>query len=264
MGLWLPSEMTEQDQGPISGLKAQTLGRATTNAALFGLQDVQHRRCDQAMIGGDVMIVRDTDPSPPPGRSTRAVESAVAEILKVGDYVAGYGEQTSAIIATEKYSQVVTLEGVPPLTPRRLVAEFAIVRAGAGWTGFRDVVEVDGRKVEERKDRLERLLTEMTGSESDLMRIASENARFNVGPISRNLNVPTAALVFPSACKPAAVCLHPQGYQEDRRSRDRRAGVQGDATSDDCGDAAAVPTSRWRERCGWCLRTAPWSARVSG
>ena len=104
--------------------------------------------------------------------------------------------KTSAIVGVEKYSQVVTLEGVPPLTPRRLVAEFAIVRAGAGWTGFRDVVEVDGKKVEERKDRLERLLTEMTGSESDLMRIASENARFNVGPISRNLNVPTAALFF--------------------------------------------------------------------
>ena len=100
------------------------------------------------------------------------------------------------LLAREKYSQVVTLEGVPPLNPRRLVAEFAIVRAGAGWTGFRDVVEVDGKKVEERKDRLERLLTEMTGSESDLMRIASENARFNVGPISRNLNVPTAALFF--------------------------------------------------------------------
>ena len=76
------------------------------------------------------------------------------------------------------------------------MAEFAIVRAGSGWTGFRDVLEVNGKKVEDRKDRLERLLAEVTGSESDLMRIANENARYNIGPISRNLNVPTAALFF--------------------------------------------------------------------
>jgi hypothetical protein len=32
MGLWLPSEMTEQYQGPIAGLKSQSAGRATTDA----------------------------------------------------------------------------------------------------------------------------------------------------------------------------------------------------------------------------------------
>lgn len=129
--------------------------------------------------------------------SVQATDPAVTDLVKrIGDYVAGYGEKTSAIVGVEKYTQLVTLEGLEPLKPRRLVAEFAIVRAGAGWTGFRDVVEVDGRTVEERKDRLERLLMEMSGTESDLIRIANENARYNVGPISRNLNVPTAALFF--------------------------------------------------------------------
>ena len=131
------------------------------------------------------------------GAAAQSTDPAVADLVKkVGDYVAAYGEQTSAILGVEKYSQLVTLDGLEPLKPRRLVAEFAIVRAGSSWTGFRDVVEVDGKKVEERKDRLERLLAEMTGSEADLMRIASENARYNVGPISRNLNVPTAGLFF--------------------------------------------------------------------
>jgi hypothetical protein len=32
VGLWLPSEMTEQYQGPISGLKSLSAGRATTDA----------------------------------------------------------------------------------------------------------------------------------------------------------------------------------------------------------------------------------------
>lgn len=127
----------------------------------------------------------------------QATDPAVIDLVKkIGDYVAGYGEKTSAIVGTEKYSQLVTLEGQEPLPPRRLVAEFAIVRAGSGWTGFRDVIELNGNKLADRKDRLERLLSKMTGSEADLMRIATENARYNTSPISRNLNVPTAALFF--------------------------------------------------------------------
>jgi hypothetical protein len=129
--------------------------------------------------------------------AAQAQDPAVADIVKkVGDYVAGYGEKTSAIVGTEKYSQLVTLEDQPQIRPKQLLAEFAIVRAGSGWTGFRDVIAVNGEKVEDRKDRLEKLLAESVGSEADLMKIASENSRFNVGPISRNLNVPTAGLFF--------------------------------------------------------------------
>jgi len=131
------------------------------------------------------------------GGAAQAQDPALTDIVKkVGDYVAAYGEKTSAIVGMEKYSQLVTLEGQVPIKPKQLIAEFAIVRAGSGWTGFRDVVEVDGNKVEDRKDRLEKLLAESVGSEADLMRIASENSRYNVGPISRNLNVPTAGLFF--------------------------------------------------------------------
>jgi hypothetical protein len=131
------------------------------------------------------------------GVVTQAQDPAVAEIVKkVGDYVAAYGEKTSAIVGTEKYSQIVTFEGQAPIRPKQLIAEFAIVRAGSGWTGFRDVIEVNGEKVPDRKDRLEKLLAESTGSEADLMRIASENSRYNVGPISRNIGVPTAGLFF--------------------------------------------------------------------
>jgi hypothetical protein len=129
--------------------------------------------------------------------AAQSSDPAVAEIVKkVGEYVAGYGEKTSAIVGTEKYTQSVSLEGQVPLPPRQLVAEYAIVRAGSGWTGFRDVIEVGPNKVEDRKDRLEKLLAESTGSEADLMRIASENSRYNVGPISRNLNTPTTGMFF--------------------------------------------------------------------
>lgn len=131
------------------------------------------------------------------GSAAQAQDPAVADIVKkVGDYVAAYGEKSSAIVGTEKYSQLVTIETQPSIRPKQLLAEFAIVRAGNGWTGFRDVIEVNGEKVQDRKDRLEKLLAESTGSEADLLRIASENSRYNVGPISRNLGVPTAGLFF--------------------------------------------------------------------
>jgi len=129
--------------------------------------------------------------------AAQSADPALDDILKkVGDYVAAYGEKTSAVVGVEKYTQSISLEGAPPLAPRQLVAEFAIVRAGSGWTGFRDVIEFGGNKVPDRKDRLEKLLAESTGSEADLMKIASENSRYNLGPISRNLNVPTVAMFF--------------------------------------------------------------------
>jgi hypothetical protein len=131
------------------------------------------------------------------GGAAQSADPALDEIMKkVGAYVAAYGEKSSAVVGTEKYSQLITLDGQQPLNPRRLVAEFAIVRAGNGWTGFRDVIEYDGNKVPDRKDRLEKLVAEATGSEADLMAIARENSRYNLGPISRNLNVPTAAMFF--------------------------------------------------------------------
>jgi len=129
--------------------------------------------------------------------AAQSSDPALADIVKkLGEYVGAYGEKTSAIVGTEKYTQSVSLEGAVPLPPRQLVAEYAIVRAGSGWTGFRDVIEVGPNKVEDRKDRLEKLLAESTGSEADLMRIASENSRYNVGPISRNLNTPTTGMFF--------------------------------------------------------------------
>ena len=50
--------------------------------------------------------------------------------------------------------------------------------------------------MQDRKDRLVSLVTNAGGDASELIRIANESARFNIGPISRNFNVPTAAMFF--------------------------------------------------------------------
>ena len=65
---------------------------------------------------------------------------------RVGKYVASYGEKAAVVVASEKYTQSVLVDGADMGRPRDLKAEFAIVRvAGGGWTGFRDVIEVGGQ-----------------------------------------------------------------------------------------------------------------------
>lgn len=132
--------------------------------------------------------------TPLPAQQSPTVDEVMA---KVGQYVASYGEKAAVVVATEKYSQTVLVDGADMGRPRDLKAEFAIVRvSGGGWTGYRDVLEAGGHTVQDRKDRLVSLLTNTSGDVSELTRIANESARFNVGPVTRNFNVPTAAMFF--------------------------------------------------------------------
>lgn len=132
------------------------------------------------------------------GMTTSAQTTPPADPLieKLGRYVAGYGEAVSAVLGTETYTQSVAIGEAPPLRPRRLIAEFAIVKADGGWTGFRDVVQVDTTKISDRRDRLTQLLSGTSADGPSLMRLASESARYNIGPIGTNLNLPTTALFF--------------------------------------------------------------------
>ena len=146
---------------------------------------------------------------------------------RVAKYVDDYGTRASVIIAVEHYKQDASIvgggavpsfapirggtRGGPPVVPTgsgdvqprtqsgRLVSEFALVRnetAIGGWLAFRDVVEVNGKPVPDRKDRLQRVLS---GSVPDLevaRQITNDNARYNIGGSVRTYNVPTATLFF--------------------------------------------------------------------
>jgi len=123
-----------------------------------------------------------------------ATEPTLDVVLRrMGAFIAGYGEQASLIVAVERYTQRVTGR-----RPRALVAEFAVVKAPAdeGWTGYRDVIEVNGRRIPDRADRLRKLFTDPSPPAGLLREIDTESARFNVGPITRNINLPTTALYF--------------------------------------------------------------------
>ena len=69
---------------------------------------------------------------------------------------------------------------------------------GQGWTPFRDVFEADGRAVRDRQDRLTSLFLSGTtaGAIEQARRIMDEGSRYNIGGGTRNINVPTLALMY--------------------------------------------------------------------
>jgi len=113
---------------------------------------------------------------------------------RIGVYVDSYGDRASIVIATEKYSQREVDDGHHFSSQRDLVSDLAIVRTKERWQGFRDVLEVDGKAIEGRQDRLVDLLK--SGTLDEARRVSDESSRFNVGQVLRNFNVPTTALFF--------------------------------------------------------------------
>lgn len=157
----------------------------------------------------------DVPPAPPP-RSTAgaARDPALEDVLqRVGRYVANYGEQASLIIAVEHYEQKYQNAPAGERPQRKLLAEFALfkTRDATGWVGFRDVIEVDGKPIPDRQDRLQALLRAGTPDVLEARRIADESARFNLGPTRRNFNEPTAALFFLLPASQARFTFNRQG-----------------------------------------------------
>jgi hypothetical protein len=112
-------------------------------------------------------------------------------LQRMSAYAAGYGERAAVIVAVEKYNQ-----RFGSGNPRELVAEFVIVKTAAGWVGYRDVTAVDGKKVTDSRDRLLSILADPSADPQALRRLSDESARYNIGPISRNFNVPTTVLLL--------------------------------------------------------------------
>lgn len=126
-----------------------------------------------------------------PLQSPSAEPTLDAVMTRVAAYSASYGEKASLFVAVEKCTQRFGVE-----RPRQIVAEFAIVKAAGGWVGYRDVVEVDGRQVADRRDRLLKILMDPSADSRLIRTLSDESARYNIGPISRNFNVPTTVLLL--------------------------------------------------------------------
>ncbi len=121
-----------------------------------------------------------------------------AVLDRASAWVAAYGDELSDVVADERYVQTFD-DGRGRRESRVLESEFALVRAADRdeWVAFRDVIAVDGVRVPDRGHRLERLfLDRPAGALARARTVADESARYNLGPVVRNFNVPTAALFF--------------------------------------------------------------------
>ena len=124
-----------------------------------------------------------------------------------------YEDDLSTVVAEEHYEQQVLNKDGNLEQRRFLISAYRVTQLlpHEFWFGVRDVFEVDGRVVRERKTRPLRALRLSRGEDASerLTRIAENNARFNIGDVVRTFNEPTFALAF----------LHP-------RNRDRMQFVQ--------------------------------------
>jgi hypothetical protein len=136
----------------------------------------------------------------------RAGEPTLQTVLaRAGSYVAEFHRKLSRLVGEERYTQ--TWETI--LTGRRngttkqgervLLSDLMLVKPeGADdWLQYRDVFEVDGRRVRERAERLPDLLADRSASAAaQVERIRKESAEYNLGTIRRDVNVPVLAMRF--------------------------------------------------------------------
>jgi VWFA-related protein len=129
---------------------------------------------------------------PPETPSEREAELQLA-MARLVDYVEAYERQYSGLVAEEEFRQSSRGRNV------RLRSDYLLVKPekSTEWISFRDVYEVDGVAVRDRDDRLRRLFLEPglhVGTQ--LQAIRDESARYNLGLVERNINVPLFLLRF--------------------------------------------------------------------
>jgi hypothetical protein len=134
------------------------------------------------------------------GSAPSAAPSLKEVMARVGTYSVSYGTALSSVIADEDFVQELAQgrDGAV-LERRRLESEIAFVRLAETpeWLAFRSVLRVDGAHVADSAGQLERLFRETPHSALAQARaITDRSARYNLGPLQRNFNVPTTVLQF--------------------------------------------------------------------
>lgn len=143
-----------------------------------------------------------------PIRAAVQQPDVAAMLAKVAAYLDTYEKAFSVVVSEEIYTQELQID--PKLTthavPRdQTVRRERILRSDVlqtsisqrEWVAFRDVYEVDGKVVRDRDARLQRLFVDTpTQALDQARRIVAESARFNLGVLRRDINVPTMALTY--------------------------------------------------------------------
>jgi len=134
----------------------------------------------------------------------RADEPTLDVVLaRVAVYVADYQKRLQGIVAEELYIQNVmspargrarfNREG------RQLRSDVLLVKLAGDdwWMQFRDVFEVDRRPIRDRDQRLYKLFIDANiDARAQADTIQNESSRYNLGPVTRTINIPIMALLF--------------------------------------------------------------------
>jgi hypothetical protein len=131
------------------------------------------------------------------GPLSQEQDAATAAIVERGGrYVEAYQQEFSAVVSEElQIQKLVRVDGTVRQT-RELKSDFLLVKTGPVVTqAFRDVIEVDGKPVRNREDRLRKLFLDSPKTAVDQARaIAMESARHNIG-VRRIGNSPLLPLI---------------------------------------------------------------------
>lgn len=147
-----------------------------------------------------------------------AQRTDVAAVLaRTASYLADYEKAFSVVVAEESYLQTViaTVGGRTTRTQRTLRSDVLQTSVGqTDWVAFRDVFQVDGIAVRDRDTRLQNLfLNAPSEALAQSRRIVAESARYNIGSLQRNVNVPTMALTYVRAANQSRSAFTDAGRQ---------------------------------------------------
>lgn len=127
---------------------------------------------------------------------------------RLAAYAERFGREFRGVVATERYVQVVKpWDGFTPEEPRvdgrsvtarrELTSDLLLVYDAEGpWHLHRDTRVVDGTPVGDRESRLEALFVAPgLDARERLNRMTRDSARYNLGNVTRTVNIPTFPLI---------------------------------------------------------------------
>jgi hypothetical protein len=129
-------------------------------------------------------------------RSQERDAATAAIVERGGRYVEAYLREFSAVVSEElQVQKIVRADGRVRQT-RELKSDFLLVKTGPDATqAFRDVIDVDGKPVRNRQDRLRKLFLDAPKTALEQARaIGSESQRYNIG-VHRVGNSPLVPLL---------------------------------------------------------------------
>lgn len=128
-------------------------------------------------------------------------------VARASAYVETFQQNFGSVVAEERYEQKLRRAPGATTSIQRggsgtaetvLRSDFLLVQVkGEGWLPFRDVFERDGKQLRDREDRLAAIfLSGGRNAFEQAQAVMNEGARYNIGNVQRNINVPTLPLAF--------------------------------------------------------------------